>query len=78
MLCAEHESFFETVPQCSNLKFNRHCASLSTVSYVNFTLLWSLVTFRVLDEFFIILRVLWYNVNNIVPFFSRGVAFPNF
>lgn len=78
MLCAEHESFFETVPQSSNPKFNRQCASLSAVSHVNFTLLWLLVIFRMLDEFFIILTVLWYNVNNIVPFFSRGVAFPNF
>lgn len=78
MLCAEHESFFEAVPQCSNLKFNRLCASLSAVSHANFTLLCLLVTFRMLDVFFIILTVWWYNVNNIVPFFSRGAAFSNF
>lgn len=78
MLCAEHDSFFEAVPQCSNPKFNRHCASLSAVSPVNFTLLCLLVTFRMLDVFFIILTVLRYDVNHIVPFFSRGAAFFNF
>lgn len=78
MLCAEHESFFEAVPQCSNPKFNRHCANLSAVSHVNFTLLCLVVTFRMLDVFFIFLTALWIIVSHTVCFFSREAAFPNF
>lgn len=77
MLCAEHESFFEPDPQWSNPKFNRHCASPSAVSHVNFTLLCLLVAFRTLDVFFNIQSVLWYNVNHTVPFLSGGAAFSN-
>lgn len=78
MLCAEHEIFFEAVPQRSNVKFNRHCANLSAVSHVNFTLLCLVVTFGMLDVFFIILTAFWINVSHRVPFFSREGAFSNF
>lgn len=59
-------------------KFNRNRASPSTESHVNFTLLCLLVTFRVLDVFFIIQSVLWYKVNHTNPFLSGEVTFSNF